>query len=161
MAAQKFPGYPLTSKWEVAAEIRVHQNSVWGVLHTNKMTHSTCRGKNSKSKTTIPIMYSFGGGWLTSPQILIFSFLQATVLFSDKVSFTREGIFNTHNRHMWLMQNLHASVPWKSKERFKINVWAGIIEDYLLGLCILPGYLNGTKYHVFPELLQSVLATVQ
>lgn len=24
----------------------------------------------------------------------------ATVLFSDKVSFTREGIFSTHNRHM-------------------------------------------------------------
>lgn len=59
------------------------------------------------------------------------------------------------------MQNPHASVPWKLKERFKVNVWAGIIDDYLLGLCFLPEHLNGTKYHVFPELLQSVLATVQ
>lgn len=67
---------------------------------------------------------------------------------------------------MWLMQNPQASVPGKPKQRFSINVWAGIIGDYLLGSYLLPEHLNGTRYHVFlqhilQELLQSGLATMQ
>lgn len=57
----------------------------------------------------------------------------ATVLFTDETSFTKEGFANTLNAHMWAIDNPHAIVSWKSQQKFRINVWARIHTDYLLG----------------------------
>ncbi|GBN51680.1 hypothetical protein AVEN_98922-1 [Araneus ventricosus] len=46
----------------------------------------------------------------------------ATVLFTDDTSFTREGIVNTHNAHMWTMDNPYA-------------VYHGNLNRGLLSMC--------------------------
>lgn len=78
-----------------------------------------------------------------------------TALFTNEVSFTREDIVNTLNTHMWFMDNPCASVPWKSLQRFSVNVLVGFLGAYLLGLYLLPKRLNGATYlvsvqHVLP-----------
>ena len=56
------------------------------------------------------------------------------ILFTDKASFTRDGINNTHNSHRWSDKNPHATVERNSQHRFSVNVWCGMIDSQLTGL---------------------------
>ncbi|GFV03492.1 uncharacterized protein TNCV_5060331 [Trichonephila clavipes] len=76
------------------------------------------------------------------------------VLFSDEASFTREGIFNTHNDHIWAVENPHAIRRRAAQIRFSVNVWAGIMGDHLIGPYMFPCRLTGLNYLLF---LQQVL----
>lgn len=55
------------------------------------------------------------------------------VLFTDECSFARTGVFNCHNEHVWSANNPHAMKQSHFQHRWKINVWAGIIGDQILG----------------------------
>ena len=67
----------------------------------------------------------------------------ATVLFTDEASFQRDQIVNFHNQHVWADVNSHATVEARHQQRFSVNVWAGIVGDYLVGSYVLPQRLNG------------------
>ncbi|GFV38866.1 uncharacterized protein TNCV_2814821 [Trichonephila clavipes] len=88
------------------------------------------------------------------------------VLFCGEATFSREGVFNTHNAHMWALNNPHSTRPRAMQQRFTVNVWAGIVGDSLLGPYILPPRLDSHKYLVFlqevlPELLTDVPAPIR
>jgi hypothetical protein len=68
------------------------------------------------------------------------------VIFSDESLFTREGIVNSHNMHMWSDENPRVTRLRNFQVRWKINVWAGIIGTNILGPIILPEILNGASY---------------
>ncbi|GFV57797.1 uncharacterized protein TNCV_3071761 [Trichonephila clavipes] len=81
------------------------------------------------------------------------------VLFSDEASFTREGIFNTHNDHIWAVENPHAIRRRAAQIRFSVNVWAGIMGNHLIGSYLFPCRLTGLNYLLFlqqalPQLLR-------
>ncbi|GFV11320.1 uncharacterized protein TNCV_3724091 [Trichonephila clavipes] len=91
-------------------------------------------------------------------------FFAASVLFTDDASFSREGIFNTHNSHSWAAANPHVTRTRAAQDRFLVNVWAGILGDHLIGPYILPDRLTGPRYLIFleqvlPELLDSAHVT--
>ena len=46
-------------------------------------------------------------------------------MFSDEAQFTRDGMYNSHNPR--------TTVLWGHQGRFSVNIWAGIVGDYLLG----------------------------
>lgn len=71
------------------------------------------------------------------------------ILFTDESEFTRDGINNFHNQHIWDYENPHATVQSRLQRRFSVNVWAGIVGDHLLGPVFLPPRLNGQAYHHF------------
>ncbi|KAJ4447098.1 hypothetical protein ANN_09098 [Periplaneta americana] len=56
----------------------------------------------------------------------------ALVLFTDEAQFTRDGITNFHNQHVWAYENPRATVPSHHQVRFSLNMWAGIIGDRLV-----------------------------
>jgi len=68
---------------------------------------------------------------------------------TDEKTFAREGSFNAHNNHFWSEANPHAMHLRGYQQRFSVNVWAGIVGDYLLGPYILPVRLNGPNYLIF------------
>lgn len=87
-------------------------------------------------------------------------FLQR-VLFTDEATFTRAGLFNTHNMHSWEEENPHEVHRFRFQHRFSVNVWAGIVGDCLIGPYLMPSPLNGQRYGTFlretlPLLLQDV-----
>ncbi|GFY02421.1 DUF4817 domain-containing protein [Trichonephila clavipes] len=91
-------------------------------------------------------------------------FFAASVLFTDEASFSREGIFNTHNSHSWAAANPHVTCTRAAQDRFLVKVWAGILGDHLIGPYILPDRLTGPRYLIFleqvlPELLDSAHVT--
>jgi hypothetical protein len=83
------------------------------------------------------------------------------VIFSDESLFTREGIFNSHNMHAWSDENPRVTRFRSFQTRWKINVWAGIMDTNILGLVILPDILNSASYKDFlaeniPDFLEEV-----
>ena len=90
----------------------------------------------------------------------------SSILFTDEATFTRGGIINLHNNHIWDLQNPHAMVEVNNQHRFSLNVWAGIIGDRLVGPVILPERLTGEAYLNFlqvtlPPLLEDVPCAVR
>lgn len=88
------------------------------------------------------------------------------ILFTDEAQFTRDGINNFHNQHIWETENPHPIVEGGHQQRFSCNVWAGIFGDMLLGPVFLPSRLNGASHTEFltntlPELLEDVPIAVR
>lgn len=83
------------------------------------------------------------------------------ILFTDEATFTRCGIFNMRNEHVYAEQNPHMIVATHHQHQFKVNVWAGIIGDKIIGPVIIPNRLNGEIYlnlirETLPGLLENV-----
>lgn len=83
------------------------------------------------------------------------------VIFSDESLFTREGVFNSHNMHLWSDENPRVTRIRNFQVRWKMNVWAGIMGTEILGPVILPDILTGATYKEFlrenlPEFLEEV-----
>ena len=80
-------------------------------------------------------------------------------LWSDEAQFTRDGINNSRNSHVWSRENPHAIRQSHSQHKFSINVWAGIINNKLIGPHFFEERLNGNHYlnflqNVLPNLLR-------
>ncbi|KAJ4444320.1 hypothetical protein ANN_06112 [Periplaneta americana] len=68
-----------------------------------------------------------------------------------EAQFTRDGITNFHNQHVWAYENPRATVPSHHQVRFSLNMWAGIIGDRLVGSHVLVNRLTGQAYTNFLE----------
>jgi len=82
-------------------------------------------------------------------------------LFTDEACFTRRGMINLHNAHVYADENPHALAERHFQREFKINVWLGIIGNFLVGPYRLPNNLNGDSYlhflqYALPELLEEL-----
>nr|QLJ84872.1 transposase-like protein [Dichotomius schiffleri] len=68
------------------------------------------------------------------------------ILFTDESCFTRRGMTNLHNEHVYADENPHALRSTHFQREFKINVWIGIIANSLIGPYRLPDRLDGPGY---------------
>nr|CAH7734088.1 unnamed protein product [Callosobruchus chinensis] len=83
------------------------------------------------------------------------------ILYTDEAKFTREGIYNSRNSHIWDEENPHCIRQQGFQSKFSVNVWAGIVGDCLIGPDMLPNKLNGTMYTRFlEEVLDGLLKDV-
>ncbi|KAJ8954921.1 hypothetical protein NQ318_016861 [Aromia moschata] len=84
------------------------------------------------------------------------------ILFTYEASFTKNGITNLHNAHVWADENPHATVFLHYQHQFQsINIWVGIIGNFLIGPFVLPERLNGQLYleflqNDFPDLIEDL-----
>ena len=70
------------------------------------------------------------------------------ILFTDEARFTRNGMTNIHNAHIWAEENPRAIVETHHQVNFKVNVWAGVVDNFFSGPDILPGNLTGDSISV-------------
>lgn len=81
-------------------------------------------------------------------------------LFTDEAQFTRDGVFNSRNSHVWAEENPHAIRESRSQKKFSINVWCGEFNGHLIGPYVLPNRLTGEIYldfiqNILPVLLEN------
>ncbi|XP_023310007.1 uncharacterized protein LOC111691430 [Anoplophora glabripennis] len=50
------------------------------------------------------------------------------ILFTDEATFTRRGVFNWKNNHLWDSENPHAVKEKHFQHEFKVNIWCGLIS---------------------------------
>lgn len=81
------------------------------------------------------------------------------ILFTDEACFTRRGMTNLHNEHVYAIENPHVCKQRHFQHEFRMNVWVGIIGSFVIGPVILPNRLNGENYldfliNTLPDLLE-------
>lgn len=90
-----------------------------------------------------------------NPQLLSF------ILFTDEATFKSNGCVNRHNMHYYATENPHWMRNVDSQRVWSLNVWGGIIGDFVVGPHFFEGPLNGDNYlnfliMVLPELLEDI-----
>ncbi|KAJ8915349.1 hypothetical protein NQ315_008236 [Exocentrus adspersus] len=95
---------------------------------------------------------------LTVPKHKLTKVANSPVLFTDESSFANTGRENRHNYHHYADQNPRLMREDDHQHRFKVNVWAGICGEYVIGPHFLEGNLTGNGYLQF---LQNDLLQLQ
>lgn len=96
--------------------------------------------------------------WLLETHIADDTFI--TKLFtSDECVFYNDGNMNHHNCHYWARENPHWMQEGHTQRRWSVNVWAGIIGDYVIGPYFINGNVTANSYihflnNEFNEMLQ-------
>ncbi|CAH1115686.1 unnamed protein product [Psylliodes chrysocephalus] len=65
------------------------------------------------------------------------------VFFSDKCTFTLHGYANRQNCRYWSRENPHWMRDDHTQFSGKVNVWAEIVGNHIIGPFIIDGNLNG------------------
>jgi transposase len=86
--------------------------------------------------------------WLLGRHRIEPRFIQ-NILWTDESYFSQDGIFNQHNNHIWATENPFAVHPRAHQHRFGINLWAGVIDNNLVGPFTLPARVNAENFLQF------------
>lgn len=139
--------------------VGISQSKVMSILHSNHLHpyHFTKVQALEPQDHAVRVQFC---RWLLNSDIEQYHFLRR-ILYTDESTFTRAGVFNTHNMHQWAEVNPNASRESSFQTRFHVNVWAGVLGNHLLGPHILPDTLNGQDYldflqHTLPNLLDGL-----
>lgn len=69
------------------------------------------------------------------------------IVFSDEATFFLNGHVNRHNMRYWSANNPHWMTDCRSTQYpLKINVWAGIVDDRIVGPFFIDDNLTAAKY---------------
>jgi predicted transcriptional regulator len=83
------------------------------------------------------------------------------ILFSDEATFKNNGMVNKHNAHFYATENPHWVRHVDNQRLWSVNVWGGVVGDYVIGPHFFDNHLNGHNYLQFlqnelPLLLEDV-----
>lgn len=71
------------------------------------------------------------------------------IMFTDECTFTQTGIMNTHNLHEWRDENPYLIRKRCHQRRWSVNIWAGLLNNNVIGPNMLPNRLNSASYFHF------------
>ncbi|ERL95747.1 hypothetical protein D910_00207, partial [Dendroctonus ponderosae] len=84
---------------------------------------------------------SFACGWVLDKVAENEKFFE-NVLFRYECTFHNNGLVNRHNFHYYFVTNPRTYRVIKNQNRWSVNVWGGILGQYLIGLYFFEGHLN-------------------
>lgn len=88
--------------------------------------------------------------WLLDQQRRNAAFV-SHVIWTDESTFTRNGMWNRRNEHIWSHHNPYAIQETGHQTRWSVNVWAGIYNNKIIGPVFLADRMNGPGYLNFLE----------
>ncbi|KAJ8934037.1 hypothetical protein NQ318_020835 [Aromia moschata] len=68
------------------------------------------------------------------------------IVFSDEATFQLDGNLNRHNCRYWSDSNPRLMREHNTQYREKLNVWAGILHNHIVGPFFIEGNLNAEAY---------------
>ncbi|KAJ4433294.1 hypothetical protein ANN_15553 [Periplaneta americana] len=140
---------PSISTRRVALQVNVPHTTVWRLLKGYQLYPYHLQRVQALSLADYPARVRFCQWFLQ--QCGVNPNFPALVLFTDEAQFTRDGITNFHNQHVWAYENPRATVPSHHQVRFSLNMWVDIIGDRLVGPHVLVNRLTGQAYTNFLE----------
>lgn len=156
---QRVDAEPTTSTRQIAQEIDASQNFVWRTLKMNGLYPYHFQKVQGLTPNDYPLRQQFCE-WLLNRTEAAAGF-PTNILVTDECCFTRNGRLNFHNAHTWTDENPHAIRQSNFQQRFSLNLWAGIVNNTLIGPFELPARLNGESYlHFLQEVLPGLLEDV-
>jgi hypothetical protein len=122
---------PSSSTRRIESQTGLSQSAVWRVLRENSLNPfhlQPVQGLQPRDKER-RLDYC---RWLLHRVVDEPDFLNR-VLWTDEAEFTRDGAMNLHNLHVWAEENPHPTRSSSFQHRFSVNIWAGIVDDHLIG----------------------------
>jgi hypothetical protein len=116
---------PASSTRRIEAVEHVSHMTVWRVLHRQLLYPYHLQRVQGLGPADFPAREAFCQ-WFVH-QYALNPFFVSSVLFTDEAAFTRNGIINFHNNHVWAEENPHNIVQSRHQQQFSINVWAGTL----------------------------------
>lgn len=151
--------HPETSTRRLALRYNVSQSTVDRSLRDHGLYPYHVQKVQALLPADLPKRIQFSQ-WLLRKHFENSDFLRY-VLFTDEAGFTREGIFNSHNTHIWAVENPRAIREIDSQHRFGVNMWAGIVDNKLIGPQELSRRLTAAEYlHFLQNYLDDLLEDV-
>jgi hypothetical protein len=151
--------HPETSTRKISQTLNVNHMTVWQILKDQLLYPYHVQRVQALLLRDFQPRIDFAQ-WLQG-KVEQFPQFISSILFTDEASFSRNGIMNFHNNHIWADENPHAITETRFQDRFSFNVWIGIIGNYLIGPHFLPLRLDGNTYqhflqHELPQLMEDV-----
>ena len=140
---------PTTSTRKIAANLNISNVQVWRILKNQLLYPYHIQRVQALLPADFPQRLAMCQ-WFQHKITQNPRFLES-VLFTDEANFSREAIINFHNNHVWAEENPHTIVQGNYQQKFSLNVWAGIVGNYLIGPYFLPDRLTGQSYRHFLE----------
>lgn len=150
---------PGISTRRLSTATRISQSAIWRILKKEKLYPFHLNPVQNLLPQDPPARLRFAN-FLQEQITNDPTFLEKN-LFTDEATFTRRGVFNWHNNHLWDYENPHGVKARTFQHEFKVNVWCGVIGNFLIGPFELPSNLNNQLYLNFlqqnlPGLLEEV-----
>lgn len=132
------------------------QNTVWYVCTHSCSTPTICN--NCKDFSQLPPKKNI-------LQVISYKMcsniaFQSCILFTEEAGFSRHGIINFHNQHVWAYDKQLETLRSRHQQQFSLSVWAGIAAFKICGSYILPpnltGYLVYFLQNGLPQLFQDI-----
>ena len=124
-------GRDRVSTRDIARHFHVSHVTVWRIMQEMLLRPYHLERVHALTPADYPSRMHFCN-WYLNQTILQTDYANC-VLFTDEAYFTRERIYNSRNSHVWCMENPHATIVRSHQNRFCVNVWAGTVDDFLLG----------------------------
>uniref|UniRef100_V5I843 Transposable element Tc3 transposase n=1 Tax=Anoplophora glabripennis TaxID=217634 RepID=V5I843_ANOGL len=153
-----------TSTRKTAMHLNVSHSVVWNIVHDNLLYPFHHRPVQALLEPDMHKRVVFCESYLN---ILRNNLNFASkILFTDEATFQRHGLTNMHNLHSWAHENPHEVSMTTFQHNFSLNIWAGIVENVLVGPFVLPHRLGAVEYLQFlnehlPPLLEEVPLNVR
>lgn len=133
-----FEQNPQASTRSAARHFDVSQWTVWNTLHREGLQPHLLRPVQKLGLNDREPRVNFCRWFLENTD--------RNILFTDEATFTKLGIFNVNNEHWWSHSNPHVRRQDAYQHRFSVNVWAGVLNNCLLGPYFIEGRLDGQSY---------------
>lgn len=150
---------PSTSTRVISKRLNVNHMTVWQILNQQGLYPFSRQKVQALGPDDFQPRLLFCRWFLRSCNLQ--RGFEKLILFTDEACFTRDGVFNSKNTHLWDVENPHEPFIRAHQQRFAVNVWAGIVGEFVIGPYLLPNRLNGENYRTFldtvlPELLEDL-----
>lgn len=130
-----------TSTRKIAQRLEISHQTVWKILHDQQLYPFRLQKVQKLLPGDLPRRLDFCN-WMLHQNEHFFR----KIFFTDECCFSKEGMFNSHNSHLWDDEQPHGTFSRNHQHRFSVNVWCGIIGDTLVGPYFIDGRLTGEKY---------------
>jgi hypothetical protein len=71
---------------------------------------------------------------------------RSTICFTEESTFTLNNEPNVQNTRYWAQENLRVNIPTTTQYPQKIQIWAGIFNNNIIGRFEIKGNLNSANY---------------
>lgn len=140
---------PHVSTRKIGNQLNISHVLVWRILHDFLLYPYHIQRVQTLLPRDFPSRLNFCRWFLD--KIRQNAYFDTEIMFTDEANFSRTAIRNFHNNHYWAEENPHLIEESHHQNQFSLNVWIGIIGNYLIGPFILPNRLNGPAYRQFLE----------
>jgi Transposase. len=133
---------PTTSTRRIGAALRIHHSTVHRVLKRSNLHPYHLSKVQNLLPVDAEVRLQFCRWYLNH----LHEWGSDQIIWTDEAMFTKCGIINLHNSHVWSSENPHATIVTHFQHEIRVNVWLGLRRGQLYGPVILPNRLNSNEF---------------